>query len=181
MKILGIIGSPRKNGTVSEIVEKIADEAEESGHDVNVYSINSLNIHPCQACYYCKDNDGCDLDDDMVNIYNELYDCDLLVIGSPIYFGEVTAQTKLFTDRLYGIYNNKKRGFKDKKAILIYVYGNPDENVYDEYISNQKKFLYEFLGFEVVETIILPGTPEKKYYLNNQELIEKIKEIGSNI
>ncbi|KZX10373.1 flavodoxin family protein [Methanobrevibacter filiformis] len=181
MKIMGIVGSPRRDGTTYTIVEKLLNSEEEQKHEYEIHRLNSLNINPCQACYYCKENDGCDLDDDMVNLYKELYDSDLIVIGSPIYFGEVTSQTKLFIDRLYGLYNNKKREFKDKKVLLIYTYANSDENTYNNYIENQKKYLYDFVGFKIIETIKLHGIAEKKDYLNNKELIEKLETIKTNL
>jgi multimeric flavodoxin WrbA len=181
MNIVGIVGSPRRDGNTNTLIEKILHTAEENEHNINLHHINSLDINPCQGCYYCKKNDGCDLDDDMVEIYNELYDSDIIIIGSPIYFGEVSAQTKIFTDRLYSIFNNQNNEFKDKKIILVYVQASPDQGLYKNYIENQRKYLYEYLGFEIIDTLHVFGILEKENLLENKEFLKNAEIIGSKL
>jgi len=181
MKVISFSGSPRKNGSINELIKRISKKAQENDHNTSIYYLNDLNINPCQACKYCAENEGCDLDDDMNNLYNELEYSDIVVIASPIYYGEVSAQTKLFTDRFYSIFNSKTKSFKGKKVVLIYTQGNPDSKIYEEYVSHQKKFLYEFMDFEVISTLIAAGINSKQDLLEKEEILSEIDNIVESI
>jgi len=181
MKIIAFSGSPNNDGITNTIINKILDIANENTHETLLISLNSLNINPCQACGYCKENELCDLDDDINKIHSELENADYIIIGSPIYFGEVTAQTKLFTDRFYSIYNNENRNIDGKKVILIYTQGNPDPKTYEEYVKNQKTSLYDFMNFDVVNTLIVAGVHSKEDLNQKKEIIKEIKNIAMRI
>lgn len=177
MKIVGFSGSPRKEGITNTFMKKILKKAEDADYETNIFYLNDFNINPCQACGYCKENEGCDLDDSMKNLYEEIESADCMIIGSPIYYGEVSAQTKLFTDRFYSIFNSKTKNLNGKNAILVYSQGNPDENAYSDYILHQKKFLYEFMGLNVIGSLILGGLNSKEELDGNEEVLNEIDEI----
>lgn len=181
MKILGFSGSPNKNGSTATLINKILNKAEENNHEINFYSLNDLNINPCQDCGYCKENEGCDLDDAMNNINNEIESADYIVVGSPIYYGEVSAQTKLFTDRFYSVFNSKTRNFDGKKTILVYTQGNPDPKTYEPYSEHQKTYLYNFMGFDVVNTLLAAGIHSKEDLLEKEEIIKEAENIAMRI
>ncbi|MDR0900730.1 MAG: flavodoxin family protein [Methanobrevibacter sp.] len=181
MKIVGFSGSPRKDGSTNTLIKRIFKKAEDNDYETNIFYLNDMNINPCQACGYCKENEGCDLDDAMKNLYEEIENADYIIIGSPIYYGEVSAQTKLFTDRFYSIFNSKTKNLDNKKVILVYSQGNPDPQTYIKYIRHQNKFLYEFMGFDVIDTLIASGINSKEELLKNQEILEKADEISAKI
>jgi multimeric flavodoxin WrbA len=178
MKITGIVGSPRSDGSTSAIVENILNAAKEKGHDVNSYHVNDLDINPCQACYHCREYKKCKFDDDMLDIIRDLDESDVFVIGSPIYFGEVTGQLKTLIDRFYSITTNKK--VNGIKLVLVYVQANPDKSLFKKYIENQN-FTYNFIGFEIIDTLQVYGIMEKEDLIKNKIFLEKAKEIGSNL
>jgi multimeric flavodoxin WrbA len=87
-----------------------------------------MNIAPCKACQHCKENEGkCATQDDMQIAYKQIQEADAFILGSPVYMWQMSAQTKLFTDRLYA---NFMTGFPEKiwdKKIWYGVFqGNPD-------------------------------------------------------
>ncbi len=103
MKVVGIVGSPR-NGSNSEIlVKKVLEGARTKGANVEIFKINELNINWCQGCFECQKSGKCKQEDEMKRIYSALEFADAVVIGSPIYMGYVTAQTKTFLDRLLAL------------------------------------------------------------------------------
>ncbi|MDR2966731.1 MAG: flavodoxin family protein [Methanobacteriaceae archaeon] len=181
MKIVGFSGSPRKNGSTNALIKRILKKAEDNDHDTSMCYLNDFNINPCQACDYCKENEGCDLDDDINELHKLLDNADYVIIGSPIYYGEVSAQTKLFTDRFYSIFNSKTKNFKGKKAILIYTQTNPDPKVYEAYSEHEKKYLYEFMDFDVVDILIAAGVNSKDDLFEKEEILNKADAIGMNI
>lgn len=181
MKIVGFSGSPRKNGSTNALIKRILKKAEENDHNTSMYYLNDFNINPCQACRYCAENEGCDLDDDINELHKILDNADYIIIGSPIYYGEVSAQTKLFTDRFYSIFNSKIKNFKGKKAILIYTQANPDPKTYEAYTEHEKKYLYEFMNFEVVDTLIAAGVNSKNELFEKEEILNEVDKIGTKI
>ena len=104
MKIIGIIASPRKEGNTAWIVNKILEGAKEQGAETQSWYFSDLDIKPCRGCLICHKADrdrGCVINDDMQKFYDALEHADALVLGSPIYMGQMSAQAKTFMDRLF--------------------------------------------------------------------------------
>ncbi len=107
MKVIGFIASPRKEGNTAWIVNKILEGAKEKGAETQSWYFNDLDIKPCQSCYGCKQGDlRCVINDDMQKLYDALEHADALVLGSPTYMGQMSAQAKIFTDRLFAQYSS---------------------------------------------------------------------------
>ncbi|MCO5382340.1 MAG: flavodoxin family protein [Methanosarcina barkeri] len=104
MKIIGFIASPRKEGNTAWIINQILEEAQEQGAEMQSWSVSDLDIKPCRGCLGCHKGDGdrgCLINDDMQQLYEALAYADTLVLGSPVYMGQMSAQAKIFTDRLF--------------------------------------------------------------------------------
>jgi multimeric flavodoxin WrbA len=99
MKILGISGSPRRGGNTDFVLEEVLRSAEEEGADVELVSIAGLTIYPCEACEFCAENKRCKHDDDVQEIYDKMLAADGIVMGAPVYFGNVPSQVKALIDR----------------------------------------------------------------------------------
>lgn len=106
MNILYISGSPRKNSNTDYLLASM--RAQTGGEFVK---LTDYTIAPCQACWACLKTDACVLEDDMEAILvPKLLAADALVVGSPVFFNNVTAQVKTFIDRtwpLRGALTNK--------------------------------------------------------------------------
>ena len=92
--------SPNIEGNTAKLVNAILDEAAENGAIKVVYNLASLEIKGCDACRQCQDTGCCLIEDDMQEIYREIQTADVVVLGSPVYMWQMTAQAKLFVDRL---------------------------------------------------------------------------------
>ena len=99
VKIIGIIGSPRTDGNTSFLVKTALKSAETLGVETEIINLGSSNIEPCVACDICKATGECAIYDDMREINEILIESDGIIIGSPVYFGSVTAQLKMLIDR----------------------------------------------------------------------------------
>jgi len=99
VKIIGIVGSPRKNSNTGYLVEKALESAKESGAEVEIYNLGEMKVEPCNACDICKLTGECPKDDDINDVLSKLKDAHGIIIGSPVYFGNVSAQLKIFIDR----------------------------------------------------------------------------------
>ena len=105
MKIVGIMGSPRKQGNTSILLNKVIEGANEFGGEAIVFNPNAMNIYGCQGCEACKTKGYCVIKDDMQEIYRAIDEADVLVLASPIYMWAMSAQLKLVVDRLYAYMN----------------------------------------------------------------------------
>lgn len=97
MKIVGINGSPRKNGNTHFLLKKaiVASKIEKK----KIIHLADYDIQPCNACGKCWETKKCLIDDDLEKVINEIADSDAVVIGSPVYYGTISAQLKAFIDR----------------------------------------------------------------------------------
>ena len=106
-KILVLLGSPRKKGNSTALAKQIVKGAESAGADVETVYLNGLKIKPCQGCYACKkeDSKGCVVDDDMQALYPKTKASDALVFATTVYWFNMSAQHKIFMDRIYGMFD----------------------------------------------------------------------------
>ena len=111
MKILWIIGSPRKNSNTEILVREAMDGARELGAETEIIDITQKNINPCNGCGICLDAGKCAISDDMEEIYDKLLETDGIFIGTPVYFWNVSSQVKILIDRTYPfMWNRSFRG-----------------------------------------------------------------------
>ena len=102
MKVIGFNGSSRKNGNTATAIKAVFAELEKEGIETEMVQVGGKNIKGCNACGRCKDNgDGfCVIDDDIANdCLKKMYESDGVIVGSPVYFGSVTPETKALIDR----------------------------------------------------------------------------------
>jgi len=120
MKIVSVCASPRKNGNTEAIIRSIGDElkkAGESGGKNRYYSLGSMKISPCRACLKCVKKGSCVLSDDFEKLSARMLRSDLIILGSPVYFSDVSAQAKAFIDRTFSLWHRK--ALQGKKVILV--------------------------------------------------------------
>lgn len=120
MKVIGISGSPRKDGNTEILVREALKPFYERGWEVTEFFLSSITIKPCIGCETCIETGKCVIeDDDMELLISELEDCDALIIGSPAYFRNVTAQLKALFDRSFVFKNRKLLAGKPGGAITV--------------------------------------------------------------
>jgi len=101
MKILGINASPKgEKSQTRRLVMGVLEGARQSGADVTFIDICSLDIGYCTACGTCYANGECMIGDDFAMLLEKMMDADGIVLGSPNYINQVTAQLKTLFDRM---------------------------------------------------------------------------------
>lgn len=102
MNVVCLLGSPRPKGNSAAVAAKFMETAESLGAQTQTFALNKLEFKGCQACYVCKTKkDHCALHDGLIPVLDAVKDCDVLVVATPIYYGEVSSQTKAFIDRTF--------------------------------------------------------------------------------
>ena len=111
MKIIGISTSPRKDGNTAFIVKKALETIESC--KTEYISLAEDEIKPCNSCNACKEKPECVIKDGMEKIYKLLRETDGIIIGSPVYFGNMSAQCKALIDRTL-VLRRHKMALKNK-------------------------------------------------------------------
>jgi len=102
MKAIAINGSPRPGGNTEIMLKKVLEPLESAGWSTEYRQIGGKPVRGCLACFKCveKKNGRCVIESDVVNEYLELmYAADAIILGSPTYFADVTAELKALIDR----------------------------------------------------------------------------------
>jgi multimeric flavodoxin WrbA len=153
MKILSILGSPRSGKNTASIASRFTETAASLGADVRTFELNRLTYQGCQGCYACKRGlDHCILNDDLTQVLDAVHEADLVLLASPVYFGDVTSQLKGFIDRSYSFLTPEYMTGKDmtrlspKKLVFVLCQGHPDESLFADIYKNYEGFL-KWMGF----------------------------------
>ncbi len=101
IRILALCGSPRRDKSrTAWLVQKVLSSAGERGAQTEYFDVTRLKIDPCLACDRCHHLGRCVQEDDFNPIFENMLAADGIVLGSPVYIYHVTAQLKMFIDRL---------------------------------------------------------------------------------
>ena len=179
MKVIGILGSARENGNTDRLMKTMMKASIESGAETKIYNLAKMNIGCCTGCEYCKKNDTCVQKDDMVLLYNEMKTADAIVIGTPIYMGDMTGQLKMFIDRCYALKDADRtpRIPAGKKFGIVITQG---ADIPNHYAKTPEKIEYIFKGLGCVPVGAVTGIKlhEKDDILKDAAALEKAEEIG---
>jgi len=119
MEVLGISGSPRKDGNTEILLREALRAAEQAGCETRAFLLSEKTVAPCKACGGCFQSGACVLQDDMQELYALMERADAVIWASPVYFGDVAAQLKCVMDRTFA--QLQKRSLKDKAAGVLAV------------------------------------------------------------
>lgn len=86
-KVMLLCGSPRIRGNTAQVVEECAKVIRESGLETDIASLAGMKIESCTACYRCREEGNCVLEDGLSGIIDRLRDADGFIVASPVYFG----------------------------------------------------------------------------------------------
>lgn len=163
MKVIAVNGSPRKEWNTATLLQHALDGAAGVGAETKMFHLYDLSYQGCTSCFSCKRkgntcNGLCAMQGDLTDLLGEVLESDVLLLGSPIYFGEVTGEMRSFLERLlfpnisydeFGVSTFSRR----VSCGLIFTMNCPEKNLklvhYDVLLEN-----YSFL------LKILKGTTE---------------------
>jgi len=105
MKVIAVNGSPRKSWNTATLLQQALDGAKSVGADTELIHLYDLNFKGCTSCFACKRKGSkfigrCAMKDDLTSLMDKIIECDVLLLGSPIYFGNVTGEMRSFLERL---------------------------------------------------------------------------------
>jgi len=154
MEIVCLLGSPRTAGNSTAVARRFCESAESLGAGVRTFALNQLQYSGCQGCMACKNElERCVLEDDLTEVLDAVYEADVLVLASPVYYGDVSSQLKAFIDRTfsylvsdYTVNTNMSRLKPGKRLVFILAQGDPDEKQHADIFQRYAHF-FEWYGF----------------------------------
>jgi multimeric flavodoxin WrbA len=181
MRVLAILGSPRKGGNTDTLTGRLLDGAKEAGHEVETIALRSLRIAPCIGCEKCWqiDKRPCAFKDQMP--YDAIAAADVLIFSTPVYWYAPTAIMKAFVDRLVPLNRPQGRSLiEGKGAVLITAY-EEEGPAAAEPLVRMMELSFDYLGLRFVDRLIVDGVGPKGAVQQKPEALEQAYRIGMSL
>ena len=178
--VLAINGSPRKDGNTAHMLQTALDVCAEAGHKTELYQAGGRTVRGCMACGGCGDHIGrCAIDDWINELYPRMAEADVILLGSPTYFADLTPEIKAVIDRAGFISRNDGMRFSRKIGAGICAVRR----------AGSIHVLDSINHFFLINDMIVPGSSywnmslslDKGDYQNDKEGIKTIRRLGENI
>ena len=152
MLVLGLQGSPRKNGNTHFLLSNFMKEVEKLGARTTIVKVDEKNIIPCKEYGMCEKNGFCPIDDDMnKEIYSLLRQAEIIVAATPIFFYGTTAQLKTLIDRGQAFWARRYKlklsdpGQKWRRGFLLALGATKGQNLFKG-VSLTAKYFFDAVG-----------------------------------
>jgi len=145
MKVIGIVGSPRKKGNTELLTRHTLKAISEEGLNTELIRLASLEIKPCNACMACKKQEACSIEDDLFPIYLKMKEAQGIILASPVYYGSATALIKALMERVGYIARWNGEPFHGKVGGPLVVARRAGQN----FTIAQLTLWFQILGFYI--------------------------------
>jgi len=175
--IVLLSGSPRKEGNTERLAAAFIDGAKSSDKNVIAFRTADMKIGGCRGCTHCfKEKGVCIQKDDMAVILEALKTADALVLVSPVYYFDMTAQLKLAIDRTFALLSV---GAPIRKAALLMTCGDSSEKAADGAVMAYKN-ICSYSKWEDAGVIIATGL-HNPGEIDGNAALEKARKLGREI
>jgi len=189
MNIIAFLGSPRKDGNTELLLREAIKGIEDLKSTVQTFNLNLMKISPCQNCGGCDETGICNIEDEMVQIYDAIRTADRIILASPIFFFGLSAQTKIMIDRCQAFWCEKyllkkliPEGKYGRKGLLLLAGGMKKEigiecsdataKAFFRTISVPEHKTLSFTGIDAKGAILKHPTALKDAYEAGKELVK---------
>ncbi|MBN1871012.1 MAG: flavodoxin family protein [Candidatus Omnitrophica bacterium] len=185
MKVLGICGSPRVGGNSDVALESALEGAKTTGARTEKIILNQLKIVPCQECEKFKDDGGCFIKDDFYGLYEKIKDSDVVILSSPVFFGSLSAQTKIMIDRFQCTWRAKyilgvDLFHKKRKGGFISVASSERQDFFDNAKSIVKNW-FATIDCLYKDELFLTGLDYKNDIFKFPDYLDKARRMGRGL
>jgi len=186
MKVLGIMGSPRRQSNTEMLLDKALEGAKEAGAEVEKVLISKLKISPCLEIYACFKDGNCTIKDDMQPLYKKLLEADHIIFASPIFFYGVTSQAKAVIDRCQALWARRhvlgmgKEDKRERRGLFISVGATRGEKLFDGAILTVKYF-FDAIGVKYFGDLLVRGIDSKGQIKENPAALDDAFRLGQEL
>jgi multimeric flavodoxin WrbA len=180
MNVLALQASPRKRGNTATLTQALLEGLRASGvKKVGEVFLDGLDIRPCNNCDACLKENGpfCVIDDDMQPLYRRFIEADLVVLATPIYWWCISAQLKLFIDRLYGLsFEKHPERYRGKKLVLVFTHQEEHPCSGAEIARKMFDEIADYTEMKIVGD--LRYSSDEKHVRDSPGVLKKARELG---
>ena len=184
--LLAIAPSPRKGGNSETLLKEFCRAAEDAGWNVDLIRVNEMIFRPCQACDACAKDGHCIVKDEMQDVYPKFISADALVLASPVTFGSMNAQLKMFIDRFQCWWNakyNLEKPFvkeeENKQGFFICV-GALKRKRYCENAEEIVKVFFHNINYKLAGSMPFRGYDEKGAIQKDPDALAQVYQAGKD-
>lgn len=182
MSVIGIVGSPRAGGNSETLVDAVLAGAKANGKDVKKYNLNKMNIRGCQACMGCKKTGVCIQKDDMGQLLEDMKKSEAVVMSTPTYFGQPSAQFRIFQDRCYSLVDMEFKAFMDAgKKLVTVVTCTSGEDSANAIVGAIEGTYAGMLKMVPAGKLVLAGGGPPNVAAGNKDMIAEAEAIGKKL
>ncbi len=176
MKIVVITGSPHRAGTSALLADKFIEGAQSKGHEVFRFNAAFKNITPCSGCNACEMDGPCVFKDDIEKeLMPQMLAADLIVLVTPLYYYDMSAQLKTVIDRMHG----RLRRFDGKKSILMATAWNSADWTMEALVDHYDS-LVQFMQWQDMGKVLAVGCGTRSM-IERTDFPEQAKRLGMSL
>jgi multimeric flavodoxin WrbA len=188
MKVLAFQGSPRKKGNTEVLLQAIERGIQEAGGEMETVRLYGLAIQPCIGCGGCDKTGKCVLEDDMTGLYEQIIAAKRIIIASPVYFYNVTAQAKAFIDRTQALWSRKylmkKKGQwqadPERKGYFVSVAATKGQKVFEGSVLTAK-YAFDAMDMMYGGELLVKQVDRIGEMATHKDELQKAEEFGKSI
>jgi multimeric flavodoxin WrbA len=186
MKILGIMGSPRRQSNTEILLDKVLEGAKQEGAEVEKVVVSELKVSPCQEIYACLKDGNCPIEDDMQWLYDKLLEADHIAFASPIFFYGLTSQAKAIVDRCQALWARKhvlgmgKENNRIRRGVFISVGATRGERLFDGAVLTVKYF-FDAIGVKYAGDLLTRGIEDKAQIKEHPGTLQDAFHLGQQL
>lgn len=186
MKVLGIMGSPRRQSNTEILLDRALAGAKETGAEVEKVVVSELKVYPCMEIYACLKDGKCAIKDDMQWLYGKLLETDHIVFASPIFFYGLTSQSKAIVDRCQALWVRKyvlgigKGNNRIRRGMFISVGATRGERLFDGAVLTVKYF-FDAIGVKYVGDLLIKGIEGEAQVREHAKALEDAFHLGQQL
>ena len=186
MKVLGIMGSPRRQSNTEILLDKALEGAREARAEVEKVLVSKLKISPCLEIYACFKDGNCTIRDDMRTLYDKLLQADHIVFASPIFFYGITSQAKAVVDRCQALWARRhvlgmgKEDTRVRRGVFISVGATRGEKLFDGAVLTVRYF-FDAIGVKYAGALLIRGIDNKAQIKERPELLQDAFRLGQEL
>jgi multimeric flavodoxin WrbA len=181
-RVLGIVGSPRRGGNTDILVDEVLKAAEKAGARTEKIMLSDFDIAPCRACYTCRSEGKCVIDDDMHGLLGKMEASGVWVLGTPVYWWGPSAQLKAFVDRWFSKAGDEEQMqiFKNRRVILAVPMGDADPKT-GRHVVGMFEDALAYVGADLFASILAAGSYDKGDVKRDTEAIQAARKAGQDV
>jgi multimeric flavodoxin WrbA len=186
MKVLGIMGSPRRQSNTEILLDRALEGVRGAGAEVEKVLVSKLKVSPCLEIYACRKDGNCSIKDDMQLLYDKLLEADHIIFASPIFFYGITSQAKAVVDRCQALWMRRhvlgmaKEDKRERRGVFISVGATRGAKLFDGAVLTVKYF-FDAIGVKYFGDLLVRGIDNKGQIKEHPAALEDAFRLGQEL